>query len=231
MKKVFSETCSLEEALKRLYGKLDSIGVSRLEADYISARNAVGRVTAAPIFAKYSSPAYHSAAMDGYAVRFVDTIGADESRPVLLRLGEQAALVDTGDPLPEGFDSVIMIEDVNRSGSSIEIYASTAPYQHVRITGEDIVATELILPENHVIRPVDAGAMIAAGHLEIRTVRKPVVGVISTGSELVEPEAVRGVRRTPPRSLITTPLCWPDLRKKPAQLRSCIRLLKTIPDL
>jgi putative molybdopterin biosynthesis protein len=198
MKKVFSETCSLEEALKRLYEKLDSIGVARLEAENVSARSAIGRVTASPIFAKYSSPAYHSAAMDGYAVHFVDTIGADESRPVLLRLGDQAVLVDTGDPLPKGFDSVIMIEDVNRSDDSIEIYASTAPYQHVRITGEDIVATELILPENHVIRPVDAGAMIAAGHLEIRTVKKPVVGVISTGTELVEPETVRGRSPEPP---------------------------------
>jgi putative molybdopterin biosynthesis protein len=198
MKKVFLETCSLEEAQKRLSGKLESIGVSRLAGEKVSIRSSIGRVIVAPVFARYSSPAYHSAAMDGYAVHFIDTLEADENRPVLLRLGEQAKSVDTGDPLPEGFDSVIMIEDINRSGDSIEIYASSAPYQHVRITGEDIVATELILPENHIIRPVDAGAMIASGHLEICVVRKPRVAVISTGTELVEPERVRDRAPEPP---------------------------------
>jgi putative molybdopterin biosynthesis protein len=195
MKKVFSETCSAEEALERLAGRLDSLGISRLAGEKCSAGSAVGRVSASPVFARYSSPAYHSAAMDGYAVRFADTLEAAENRPLLLRVGEQALSVDTGDPLPDGFDSVIMLEDVNLCGDSIEIYASAAPYQHVRITGEDIVATELILAENHVIRPVDAGAMLASGRIEIEVVRKPKVAIISTGSELVEPEAV--VERPP----------------------------------
>jgi putative molybdopterin biosynthesis protein len=198
MKKVFLESCSLEEALKRMFGRFESIGVFRLEGEMVDTRRAIGRVTATPVFAKYSSPAYHSAAMDGFAVHFIDTLEADENRPVLLSLGEKALSVDTGDPLPAGFDSVIMIEDVNAAGDSIEIYASSAPYQNVRITGEDIVATELILPENHVIRPVDAGAMLASGHPEIEVVRQPIVAIISTGTELVEPEAVRDRPPSPP---------------------------------
>jgi putative molybdopterin biosynthesis protein len=198
MKKVFTETCSLEEALRRLFAQLDSIGVFRLEGEKIDTRRAVGRVTANPVFARYSSPAYHSSAMDGYAVRFIETLGADENRPVSLSIGVQAVPVDTGDPLPEGFDSVIMIEDANVSGDWIEIYASSAPYQHVRITGEDIIATELILPECHLIRPVDAGAMLASGHSEIVVIKKPLVGIISTGSELVEPEAVINRPPEPP---------------------------------
>jgi len=191
MKQIFRESPSLEAALALLRQALQQRTAGYISAETIPVRSSLGRVTAQAVMARCSSPAYHSSAMDGYAVRFRSTIGASETNPLHLRLDVDAVYVDTGDPLPAGLDAVVMIEDVNNVDGAIEIYASVAPYQHVRVIGEDIVATEMIVPENHRLRPVDMGAMLASGHLEVSVRRQPVVAVIPTGSELVEPEAVR----------------------------------------
>ncbi|MCI0469352.1 MAG: molybdopterin-binding protein, partial [Nitrospirae bacterium] len=208
MKQIFSESLSLKDALKALSENLDARGIKALQSEMISVVNALGRVTAVPVYARYSSPSFHSSAMDGYAVRFADTFTASETSPHLLKIGADAIYVDTGDPLPEGFNSVIMIEDVNVINGQpvsfspmpeyIEIYQPATPYQHVRIIGEDIVATELIVPENHIIRPIDMGAMLASGHIEIAARRKPVVAIIPTGTEIIEPDIVRQRPLKPP---------------------------------
>ncbi|HXW68761.1 MAG TPA: molybdopterin biosynthesis protein, partial [Dissulfurispiraceae bacterium] len=156
------------------------------------------RVTAQPVFAKYSSPFYHSAAMDGYAVRYADTFTAGETTPLLLKIGSDAVCVDTGDPIPEGFNAVIMIEDLNVNDGHIEIYQPVTPYQNVRVTGEDIVATELIIPENHIIRPIDIGAMLASGNFEIKVRKKTRLALIPTGTEIIEPEMVKERPPVPP---------------------------------
>ncbi|MGO9950724.1 MAG: molybdopterin biosynthesis protein [Dissulfurispiraceae bacterium] len=198
MKKVFLESRSLEESLKMYFERLDAIGVGRLPAEILPTTCSLGRITAAPVFARYSSPFYHSAAMDGYAVRFAETLIASEQSPAMLEIGARAIPVDTGDPMPEGFNAVIMIEDVNRSAEFIEIYAPVTPYQHVRPIGEDIVATELIVSENHVLRPVDIGALLASGHLEVSVLKRPRIAIIPTGTELVDPETVKHRAPIPP---------------------------------
>lgn len=177
----------LEEAVQSYHAALEeSDAVKPLSSETISLDKARGRVTAEPIWAKISSPHYDSAAMDGVAVRAQDTVGAMETAPVRLKLGEQAVWVDTGDPVPDEFDAVIMVEVVHEvDKATIEIHSPVAPYQHVRPLGEDIVATELVLPENHVLRPVDLGACAAAGHAEVTVRRKPKVAIIPTGTELV----------------------------------------------
>jgi putative molybdopterin biosynthesis protein len=159
--------------------------------------NALGRVQAEPVWAKISSPHYHASAMDGFAVRAKDTTGAQPSRPVSLVIGPQAKYVDTGDPLPESFDSVIPIENVEsldqdgriageiRKPAAIRIRAAVAPWASVRPMGEDIVATQLVLAAGEVLRPVDLGAIAAAGFREIRVARRPRVAVLPTGTELV----------------------------------------------
>lgn len=159
--------------------------------------NALGRVTAEPIWAKISSPHYHASAMDGFALRAVYTNGALPSKPITLHLGPEAEYVDTGDPLPQWADAVIPIENVEsldehgnitkdiRDPASIRIRASVAPWSHVRPLGEDIVATQLVLPAGRVLRPVDLGAIAAAGHQEVKAARKPKVAIIPTGTELV----------------------------------------------
>ncbi|MBL8099012.1 MAG: molybdopterin biosynthesis protein [Anaerolineales bacterium] len=168
--------------------------------------NALGRVTAEPIWAQISSPHYHASAMDGFAVRAEDTVGAQPSTPIHLRiLNSQfpipnsliAQYVDTGDPLPDWANAVIPIENVEsldennqitnaiRKPSSIRIRASVTPWIHVRPLGEDIVATQLVLPAGHILRPVDLGAIAASGHQSIKVSRKPKVAILPTGSELV----------------------------------------------
>src|SRR5205085_6903169 len=124
----------------------------------------------------------------GIAVRAEDTLGASESLPVRLFVGTNATWVDTGDPLPPETNAVIMAEQVQDLGDGrLEILASVAPWQHVRPMGEDLVATELVLPENHQLSAVDLGAIVAAGHTCARVRRQPRVAIIPTGSELVQP--------------------------------------------
>jgi putative molybdopterin biosynthesis protein len=210
MRQIFLDSLSLEEAMTVLFDNLDAKGLYRLDSEIINAVASLGRITSKPVFARYSSPFYHSAAMDGYAVKFTDTFTASETSPCLLKIGQDAVYVNTGDPMPEGFNTVIMIEDVNiikRQASSvkrqafeeyIEIYQSAAPYQHVRTIGEDIVATELIVPENHRIRPIDIGAMLASGRIEVSVTKKPKIAIIPTGTEIVEPEIIRNRPPKPP---------------------------------
>ncbi|MEW6162089.1 MAG: molybdopterin biosynthesis protein [Nitrospirota bacterium] len=187
-RKIYLEGTPLNEALTKWFRKLDSEGVGRpLSGETIRFEDSLGRITAKAVIAKISSPFYHSSAMDGYAVRFADTFSASETNPRRLRIGEQAMYIDTGDPMPDGFNAVIMIEDVNIVGDFIEIISPATPWQNVRVIGEDIVATELIIPENHRIRPVDIGAMLAGGHTEIVVRRRPRVVIIPTGTEIVEP--------------------------------------------
>jgi putative molybdopterin biosynthesis protein len=155
---------------------------ARLDVVRVPVGEAVGRVTAEPVWARRSSPAFDSAGMDGIAVRSADTVGAAETTPVLLA---DFAVVDTGDPLPEGYDAVVMREHVHRSGNgTAEVRTAAPPYQHVRSIGEDITATELLLPAGHRLRPVDVAAAAAAGAVELAVRRAPVVVIVPTGDEI-----------------------------------------------
>ena len=183
----FLSDIPLDEAWGKFRDALGSAGtLGRMDSETVPLQDARGRVTADPVWAKISSPHYDAAAMDGIAVRASETIGATETSPLRLTVDEQAVWVDTGDPMPDGFNAVIMVEVVHEIDSStIEIQDPAAPYQHVRPLGEDIVATELVLPENHIMRPVDLGACAAAGLSELAVRRSPMVAIIPTGSELV----------------------------------------------
>jgi len=161
----------------------------------VAVEDSLGRVTAEPVFARHSVPHYHGAAMDGIALRAEETFGASEARPVELTLSgpRRFAYVDTGHPLPEWANAVVMIENVYSSGDGrVAVRAAAAPWQHVRLVGEDIVATEPLLPRGHRIRPYDIGALLAAGHVRVPVVPQPTVAIIPTGSELVEPDAAAG---------------------------------------
>jgi putative molybdopterin biosynthesis protein len=153
----------------------------RLETVELPLEQALGRVTAAPVWALRSSPAYDAAAMDGIAVRARDTLGATETAPKAV---PECAVVDTGDALPDGFDAVVMREHVHWEDGVPEVRAAVAPWQHVRTIGEDVSATELLLPEGHRLRPVDLAAAGAAGHTALAVRRAPRVVVIPTGDEV-----------------------------------------------
>lgn len=197
-KKVFHELISLDEAKERLFTNLKRFVSLPVTTETVLVKDALGRITAEPVFAKFSSPYFHSAAMDGYAVRAKDTFTATEREPVRLKIGIDAHWIETGDPIPNGFDAVIPIEDVTIKENFIEIYSSVSPYHDVRPVGEDIVATELIIPESHIVRAVDIGAMLASGIIEINVRKKPIVGIIPTGSELIPPEKLKERLPQPP---------------------------------
>ncbi len=203
MKQIFLDILTFEEAAGLLNNRLDSMKLYCLSSEIVRTVDSLERITAEPIFARYSSPFYHSAAMDGYAVKFTDTFTASETAPCLLKIGYDAVYVDTGEPMPEGFNAVIMIEDVNIISQQskeeyIEIYQPVTPYQHVRTIGEDIVATEMIIPKNHKVRPIDIGAMLASGHVDISVRKRPKVAIIPTGTEIIEPEVIKNRHPQPP---------------------------------
>lgn len=197
-KRVFHELLSLSEAKEKLINAFKDRVKIPIEKELISVKNALDRVTAEPVFAKLSSPYFHSSAMDGYAIRAKDTFTATEREPVKLKIGVDAHWIETGDPLPEGFDAVIPAEDVNTKEGFIEIYSSVPPYHDVRPIGEDIVSTELIIPESHIVRPVDIGAILASGITHIKVRRKPIIGIIPTGSELIDAETFSQRMPEPP---------------------------------
>jgi putative molybdopterin biosynthesis protein len=144
----------------------------------------VGRVTAEPVWATRSSPSFDASAMDGIAVRTQQTVGASESTPVVLARDAYVVL-DTGDPMPDGFDAVVMREHVHYDDAGrAEVRAAVAPYQHVRSIGEDVSAAELLLPTGHRLRAVDVAAAAAAGAVDVLVHRAPVVAVLPTGDEI-----------------------------------------------
>jgi putative molybdopterin biosynthesis protein len=196
---VYLQDIPLPQAQSRLLQALQAaglagiLGVEQLPLD----ERAVGRVLSEPIWASISSPHYHASAMDGYAVRAMHTIEASPAVPIDLDIGSRAFYVDTGDSLPAWADAVIPIEDVEvinvekpptdkpASPRAIRIRAAVTPWSHVRPMGEDMVATQLVLPAGQVLRPVDLGAIAASGHDQVKVSRKPRVAIIPTGTELV----------------------------------------------
>ncbi|MFH1930183.1 MAG: molybdopterin biosynthesis protein [Pseudomonadota bacterium] len=158
----------------------------RTDMETISIEDALGRIIVEPVFAKRSCPSFHSAAMDGIAVRAEETYGTTEKYPRTLKVGRDAVWINTGQPLPESFNAVIMVEKIHQLDKNhLEIRSSAYPWQHVRKVGEDIVATQLLLAQNHRIRPFDVGALVGAGVFSIKVWPKPRVAIIPTGTELI----------------------------------------------
>jgi len=157
----------------------------RVGTERLGLAEAIGRVTADPVWARRSSPAYDSAGMDGVAVRSADTVGASQTAPVTLT---DFDVIDTGDPMPEGRDAVVMREHAHLVGPkgarAVELVAAATPYQHVRSIGEDVAVGELLLAPGHRLRAVDVAAVAAAGVTEILVRRRPVVAVLPTGDEI-----------------------------------------------
>lgn len=201
---IYLEDIPLDEAQAVFTEVLHENGLGEalgVEEIHVAAAN--GRITVQAVWAKLSSPHYHASAMDGFAVRAKDTEGATETKPIRLLLiddGDEPPLgtaiaqpVNTGHALPAWANAVVMIEHTQQvvaenGRSCIEIHASLPPWHHVRPLGEDMVATELVLPAKHQLRPVDLGALAGSGHVTVSVYQQPRVAIIPTGSELVAAE-------------------------------------------
>lgn len=182
---VYLQTVPVAEAVKLVRTALQR---ERLViSETVPVHQALGRVLAAPVHAVCSSPTFHSAAMDGFALRAESTFTAREGRPVRLTKGSQCVAVNTGHPLPEGFDGVLMVEHVTQeTETDIETETAVYPMQHVRRIGEDIVATELLLPQNRMLSPYDVGGLLSAGIWEVEVWENLRMTFIPTGDEVLD---------------------------------------------
>ena len=184
---LFLHDVGLDIARKRFDDALRAANVGNDAFETLALDDALDRVTAHPVIARLSSPHYHACAMDGIAVAAARTAGARETAPLELVLGTEAVYVDTGDPVPDGCDAVVMIEHVEPRGNDrVAIRAAVAPFEHVRAIGEDVVASDVVVPARRRLGPADLAACAAAGVARIDVVRKPRVAVITTGDELVD---------------------------------------------
>ncbi len=159
----------------------ERFGSRKPRTETVPLEEAAGRVTAGPIYARFSVPGIHISAMDGIAVRSAETHGASETRPIVL---PDAVRVNTGNLVPPEYDAVIMIEDVWIGEGTWTIRKPAAPWQHVRPVGEDIGESEMILPSLHAVRPHELGALAAYGVTEVEVLAFSA-GIVPTGSELV----------------------------------------------
>lgn len=192
---VYLHDIPLSQALDQLWQLVAELPFPQTEIIPLD-EEAVGRTLAAPVWAKLSAPHYHASAMDGFAVRAHETNGATQTIPLSLHYGDQTQYVDTGDPMPDWANAVIQIEnteplnadgtlsDEKREPFAIRIREATNPWKHVRPMGEDMVASQLVLPAGHVLRPFDLGAIAGSGHHEISVARRPRVAILPTGTEL-----------------------------------------------
>ena len=181
---IYLKTVPPEEAVALAKANLDRDAL--LGTERVPTHEAAGRVTAGPIYARYSSPTFHAAAMDGVAVVAESTFAAREDAPVALEQGEGFLFVNTGNPLPDGKNAVVMIENVvQKDEMTVLIDGPAFPWQHVRRIGEDIVATELLIPQNRELTPSDIGALISAGIYEVEVRDRIKTIFLPTGDEVL----------------------------------------------
>ncbi len=144
------------------------------------------RITTRPVYARFSNPRFICSAMDGFAVAHELTSGADVTTPLDLARDAEAIPVNTGDPLPQGTDAVIMREDVEESAGFITIRKAAYLWQNVRMVGEDVIEGDMLVPSNHKVSVLDIGILISGGITEIHVRRLPRILIIPTGKELID---------------------------------------------
>ena len=183
MVKKYLNKISLTDALKKLKDRFKDF---RTESEKIKTVDAEGRVTVYAVMAKRSAPDFYAAAMDGIAVKAQKTAGASERAPIQLEIGSEAQAVDTGDPIPEQFNAVIKIEEVNQTDENHYIIEKAVPpWNHIRSIGESTVKGNLLVTASHKLSDYDLAALLEAGVTEIEVYQKPLITIIPTGDELV----------------------------------------------
>lgn len=175
--------------------------VKTLSAEKVPIVSSLGRVLAEDVYADLNIPGFDRSAMDGYAVIAEDTFPARSDQPVLLeviadlpagyRTAEvlrkgKAVRIMTGAPLPQGADAVVMVEDTKEEKDRVGVFRKVDPAENVSFAGEDVRKGELVLKEGSFVRPAEVGMLAALGKENVMVRRKPTVGIISTGDELIE---------------------------------------------
>jgi molybdopterin molybdotransferase len=193
---------SVEDALERVLSAFHA-----LEPERAPILETPGRVLAEDVYADIDIPPHANSAMDGYAVRAVDTTGASAQDPVQLHVIENLAAgyvtdtsvepgtairIMTGAPLPPGADAVIRFERTEQRGETVSLFGSVPVGQNVRYAGEDVRRGALILKRGTRIRPQEVGMLAALGRREVSVIRRPRVAILATGDELVDIDEALG---------------------------------------
>lgn len=200
----FLELLPPPDAIDLLLQQLPAFPLSRASNEEIPTAEAVGRVTAEPIFATEPSPNFQRSTMDGYAVRAADTYGASESMPGYLEIiGEvvmggapifklktgQCAVIQTGGMLPQGADAVVMVETTQKiAPDEVEISKAVAVGENVIKIGEDVAQGELVIEKGRCLNPAEIGGLMALGITRVEVVTQAKVAILSSGDEIVPPE-------------------------------------------
>jgi molybdopterin molybdotransferase len=177
---------------------------SAMPTETVTLPQASGRILGQDIVAHQDLPGFRRSTMDGYAVQSAATFGASEANPAWLKVtgtiamgetpcfslaSDEAAPISTGGMLPEGADSVVMVEHTEAvDAATVEIYKSVAPLQHVVDRAEDYRQGQEILKAGTRIRPQESGVLAALGKTHVMVFRQPTVAIISTGDEIVPVE-------------------------------------------
>ena len=186
MKHNYLSNVPLDEAKTILFNHLKASGFS-CRTETVPVSEACGRIIKNAAYAHICSPHYNASAMDGIAVASGKTFGASEKTPVMLTSCDYT-VVDTGDPIPDGCDAVIMVEDLIDAGEEkYNIISAVYPWQNVRQVGEDICMGDMIAPSYTKLTPSLCGALLAGGITQIEVIKKPLAGIIPTGDEIVAP--------------------------------------------
>ncbi len=188
--KLFRTLIPLEEAKNIVLTHARTLGIEELDFDA-----ATGRVLAEDIVSDRDSPPFDRAAMDGYAVRAENTLNATPNNPVILRKSETAMVeegeylpVQTGMPVPNGSNAVLMLEYAKEDGSKLEVFKPVTPGKNVSFRGEDVKCGDVLLSEGRLLRAADIGLLASIGKSHVRVHRKAAIGIFSTGDELYDPK-------------------------------------------
>jgi len=195
---------SREEALHRW---LEAVPAGPLASETLPWHQALGRVLTQAVVAPHPLPAFPRSSVDGYAVRAADVRGAGPETPVSLAVkGElfmgsaptlavaagEAVLIHTGGMIPEGADAVVMLEDTRPVENGLEVLRAVAPGENIIPVGADVQTGEVVMAPGHILRPQELGGLAAYGVLEVQVARRPRLGVMATGDELVPPKQMPG---------------------------------------
>jgi molybdopterin molybdotransferase len=195
----FKEATRIEEARRVFY---EALPFASLPSESVLVQDSLNRILAEDVSAAVSVPAFEKSAMDGYAVVAEDTFGSSQTNPSLLKLvgeskigelsteilrkGETIAIA-TGAPVPQGANAVVMVENTKRLDTGdVEIYSAVAPGESISHIGEDVKQGMVVLERGRKLKPPDLGLLVSLGRKNVSVMRKPKVGVLSTGNELSE---------------------------------------------
>lgn len=187
--KGFEKLTNVDDALQSFLSKLNP---EMLDSEQVPIQDALNRVTAEDVLAKYNLPLFDRSAVDGYAVKAKDTFGVSAFKPKTFKLTKDKVHEDeakelwTGNPVPEGADAVVMLEYTKKFDDKIELTKAVTPGRNVSKMGEDVTKGNVAITAKTRLNPHHLGLLAALGETHVNIVRKPKVAVLATGSELVE---------------------------------------------